>query len=127
MRRDADHIPYVTSGSYPIRDGNTVRPLVDGGPAFQRICQAVEAAKRSVWVTIAFLERGFEMPGGHGSFFDVLDRTVERDIDVRVIFWRHTVLEKLEPGVHFSGTAEERSRLEQRGSRFLARWDQAHG
>ena len=53
MQRDADHIPYVTSGSYPIREGNAVRPLVDGEPAFRRICQAVEAAKQSVWVTIA--------------------------------------------------------------------------
>ena len=47
MERDASHIPFVTSGSYPIRAGNHVRPLVDGEPAFRRICEAVEAARRS--------------------------------------------------------------------------------
>ena len=28
------------------------------------------------------------MPGGRGSFFDVLDRAKARGLDVRVIFWR---------------------------------------
>ena len=127
MERDPSHIPFVTSGSYPIRSGNAVQPLVDGEPAFGRICEAVESAHKSVWVTIAFLERSFEMPNGHGSFFDVLDRARARRLDVRVIFWRHTLLEQLQPGTHFSGTAEERAWLAERGSTFLARWDQAHG
>ena len=52
MQRDAAHIPFVRSGSYPLRAGNAVRPLIDGEPAFRRICQAVEAAERSVWVTL---------------------------------------------------------------------------
>jgi hypothetical protein len=45
MIRDAAHIPQVNSGSYPLREGCRVRPLVDGEPAFRRICQAVEAAR----------------------------------------------------------------------------------
>ena len=126
MERDASHIPFVSSGSYPLRGGNAVRPLVDGEPAFRRICQAVESAGKSVFVTIAFLEQGFEMPDGRGSFFDVLDRTVERGLDVRVIFWRHRLLEQYQPGVHFSGTEAQRAWLAERGSRFQARWDQAH-
>ncbi len=127
MERDAAHIPFVDSGSYPIRAGNAVRPLVDGEPAFRRICQAVEAARTSVWVTVAFLERKFQLPDGRGSLFDLLDRAVARGLDVRVIFWRHVELERIDPGVHFSGTEAERRMLEQRGSRFLARWDRAHG
>ena len=127
MERDAAHIPFATSGSYPIRAGNTVRPLVDGEAAFRRICQAVESARKSVWVTIAFLEEGFELPDGRGSLFDVLDRAVDRGLDVRVIFWRHRLLEQAQPGVLFSGTEAERAWLAERGSRFLARWDQADG
>jgi cardiolipin synthase len=38
-------IPFVQSGSYPTRPGNFVRPLIDGAPAFRRICEAVEAAR----------------------------------------------------------------------------------
>jgi len=127
VQRDAAHIPFTDTGSYPIRGGNVVRPLVDGEPAFRRICEAVEAARHSVWVTIAFYEPTFRMPDGRGDLFDVLDRAVERGLDVRVIFWRHVELEQIDPGVHFSGTASERAMLQARGSRFLARWDRAHG
>ena len=127
MERDAAHIPFVVSGSYPLRGGNRVTPLVDGEPAFRRICEAVESARASAWLTVAFLDREVQMPDGRGSFFDVLDRAAARGVDVRVIFWRHTLLEQLQPGTHFSGTEEERAWLAARGSRFLARWDQAEG
>lgn len=123
MTRDAAHVPPARSGSYPVRDGNAVCPLIDGALAFGRLCDAVAAAGRSVWVTIAFHERAFRMPGEHGSFFDVLDRARARGLDVRVIFWRAPELEASEPGTHFSGTEDERRWLGERGSRFLARWD----
>ncbi len=126
MQRDGDHIPFVDSGSYPLRAGNAVVPLIDGENAFRRICEAVAAARRSVWVTVAFHAPEFRMPDEHGDLFDVLDRARERGLDVRVIFWRHLQLEAISPGVHFSGTAEHRRQLAERGSRFLARWDQAH-
>ncbi|MCH2172463.1 phospholipase D family protein [Myxococcota bacterium] len=123
MQRDGNHIPFVTSGAYPIRGGNRVAPLVDGEPAFRRICQAIEAAKKSVWVTIAFIEQEFLMPDRRGSLFDVLDRARDRGLDVRVIFWRSTPLHEESPGTHFFGTREERGWLAARGSSFLARWD----
>ena len=115
------YIPAVASGSYPVRAGNFLRPLVDGEAAFGRICEAVEAARTSVWVTIAFHKPNFAMPGGRGSLFDVLDAAVARGIDVRVIFWRtdHAA------GEHFFGTAQERAWLGARGSKFRARWDRA--
>jgi cardiolipin synthase len=74
MTRDAAHVPHAARAAYPLREGNTVHPLVDGEPAFRRICEAVEAAEHSVWVTVAFIERDVRMPDGRGSFFDVLDR-----------------------------------------------------
>ncbi|MGI9590445.1 MAG: phospholipase D-like domain-containing protein [Myxococcota bacterium] len=126
MPRDASHVPFVDSGSYPLRPGNRVRPLVDGAPAFARIAEAAEAAQHSVWVTVAFLDPEFEMPGGRGSFFDFLDRVHERGLDVRVLFWRHWQLHEFQPAAHFPGSEAQRRDLEGRGSRFLARWDQAH-
>jgi cardiolipin synthase len=117
-------IPPARSGAYPLRDGNRVRPLVDGEPAFRRICQAVEAARARVWITVAFVDRDVQMPDGRGSFFDVLDRAASRGLDVRVLFWREPDLPRLMPGsAHFAGTAEERDWLDRRGARFLARWD----
>ncbi len=129
MKTEADYIPFVESGAYPLREGNLVRPLVDGEPAFRRICQAVEAARSSVWVTVAFIRRDVQMPDQRGSFFDVLDRAVSRGVEVRVLFWR-AQREPESPDLAastFSGTEEERSWLRERGSSFLARWDYLPG
>jgi cardiolipin synthase len=121
---DARHIPPAASGTYPVRSGNAVQPLVDGDPAFRRICEAVEAARTSVWVTVAYLERDVPMPGERGSFFDVLDAAVARGLDVRVLFWREPDLPDMEPdSEHFPGDAEQREWLRARGSRIRARWD----
>ncbi|MEY2433541.1 MAG: cardiolipin synthase [Acidimicrobiaceae bacterium] len=85
------------------------------------------SAKRSVWATVAFHQMAFAMPDGHGSFFDVLDGATARGLDVRVLFWRHEQLAAINPDSHFAGTVTDREFLAKRGSRFLARWDQAHG
>ena len=119
------HIPFASIASYPVRRGNRVRPLVDGVPAFRRICEAVEAARQSVWVTVAFLEEGFAMPDGRGSLFDVLDRAAARGVDVRALFWRTNAESSFFDHEVFSGTAEHHALLAARGARFHARWDRA--
>lgn len=119
------HIPFATTGSYPVRTGNKVRPLIDGEPAFRRICEAIEAAKHSVWVTVAFLGSGFEMPDGRGSLFDVLDRAAARGLDVRAIFWRINAESGFAADTVFSGDEAQRRMLAARGAKFLARWDRA--
>jgi phosphatidylserine/phosphatidylglycerophosphate/cardiolipin synthase-like enzyme len=126
MTADAAHIPPVTSGAYPLRSGNYVRPLVDGEPAFRRICEAVEGAKKSAWVTVAFIDEGVRMPDGRGSFFDVLDRAAQRGLDVRALFWRAD-RDRFPLNDTFWGDEKERAWLESRGSRFLARWDHNPG
>lgn len=114
------HIPSVESGSYPVRGGCAVRPLVDGEPAFREICQAIESAKCRVWGTVAFLEEDVQLPDGRGTIFDVLDAAADRGVDVRVIFWRSPEVSKQN---HFPGTHDQLDWLEERGSRFGARWD----
>jgi phosphatidylserine/phosphatidylglycerophosphate/cardiolipin synthase-like enzyme len=122
----APHIPFVTSGSYPVRYGNRLRPLVDGVPAFRRIGEAVEAARHSVWLTVTFYASDFTMPDGRGSLFDLLDRAGARGVDVRVIFWRPNP-ESSGYGRTFAGTRDDRAMLKARGSRFRVRWDRAPG
>jgi len=120
-------IPFVEQCSYPLRTGNAVRALVDGEPAFRRICAAIEAARRSVWATIAFVTPDFTMPDDRGDLFDVLDRATARGLDVRVVFWRpNPETRRFEPRT-FWGSPEHRSALAERGSRFRIRWDRAHG
>src|SRR5262245_19037811 len=122
------HIPIIAKGSYPLRQGNAVRPLVDGEPAFRRICEAVEAATYSVWVTVTFIRSGFLMPDGRGTFFDVLDRAFARGLDVRVIFWRpNPEATYVGVGTTFPGMQADQDFLEHRKSRFRIRWDRAHG
>lgn len=119
----AGHIPFVSTGAYPPRAGNAVRPLVDGVPAFRRICQAVEAAQHSVWVTVAFLHPDFEMPDGRGSLFDVLDRAAARGVDVRAIFWRVNPESQRVERETFPGHPHQHEDLIARSSRFSVRWD----
>jgi cardiolipin synthase A/B len=122
--RPGDHpIPFARNGSYPVRAGNRVRPLIDGEPAYRRICEAVEAAQHSVWLTVAWIWEAFRLPDGRGSLFDVLDAASARGIDVRVIFYRHTAEGPFPLNIVFQGTPEQRLWLESRGSRFFARWD----
>jgi cardiolipin synthase A/B len=128
MSDSQHHAPSQLPGSYPIRAGNFVQPLIDGEPAFRRICEAVEAARHSVWVTIAFIRDGFRMPGGRGTLFDVLDRAVHRGIDVRVIFWRpNPAATYVSQGSTFGGSHADREFLAVHGSRVRIRWDRAHG
>jgi phosphatidylserine/phosphatidylglycerophosphate/cardiolipin synthase-like enzyme len=126
IEQSPPYIPFVTSCSYPPRDGNMVRPLVDAVPAFRRIGEAIEAARHSVWLTVTFFAQDFEIPDGGGAVFDVLDRAVARGLDVRVIFWRPNP-ESMGYGRTFSGTPEQRDMLDARGSRFRIRWDRAPG
>jgi len=118
------HIPFLTSGSYPVRAGNTLRPLIDGENAFRRICEAVETARHSVWLTVAFIA-DLQMPDGRGQPFDVLDRAVARGLDVRVLFWRPNSDQYVTST--FGGTPANRETLRGRGSRFRVRWDRAPG
>ncbi|MDQ8732777.1 phosphatidylserine/phosphatidylglycerophosphate/cardiolipin synthase family protein [Bradyrhizobium sp. LHD-71] len=116
-------IPFADAGSYPVRAGNLVHPLIDGEPAFRRICKAVETAQHSVWLTVAWIWDAFRMPDGRGSLFDVLDAAAGRGVDVRVIFYRHTVEGPFPRHMVFQGTPEQRLWLESRGSRLRVRWD----
>ena len=121
-------IPHPIIGSYPVRTGNAVRPLVDGAPAFRRIGEVIDRARHSVWLTVAFYTPDFRMLDGRGSLFDVLDRAVARGLDVRVIFWRpNPECPWGSKGSTFEGTPADHDLLRTRGSTFRVRWDRAHG
>jgi cardiolipin synthase A/B len=119
-------IPFVTSGSYPVRAGNWVRPLIDGEPAFRRICQAIEAARQNVWVTVTFMWEEFAMPDGRGSALDILDRAAARGVDVRLIFWRPDAATQWLQRNAFWGSSGHIEFLEARRSGVKIRWDRAH-
>jgi cardiolipin synthase len=116
-------VPSAQTGSYPLRAGNFVRPLIDGEPAFRRICEAIEAAEKSVWATVTFMWAAFEMPDGRGGALDVLDRAAARGIDVRILFWRPDATTESLKRNAFWGSADQIGQLEARGSGVRIRWD----
>jgi phosphatidylserine/phosphatidylglycerophosphate/cardiolipin synthase-like enzyme len=98
---------------------------VDGEPAFRRICEAIEAAMRSVWVTVTFMWATFEMPDGRGTALDVLDRAAARGVDVRILFWRPDAETESLKRNAFWGSHDHIGQLEARGSGVGIRWDKA--
>lgn len=118
--------PFVSGGSYPSRQGNGLRLWNDGEPAFRRICEAIEAARQRVWVTVTFMWPTFVMPDSRGSALDVFDRAAARGLDVRVIFWRPgPELASLQRNA-FWGSDEHLAELEARSSGIKIRWDRAN-
>jgi cardiolipin synthase A/B len=119
-------IPFVDTGSYPTREGNLVRPWIDGEPAFRRICEAVETARERVCATVTFMWPAFRMPDGRGTALDVLDGAARRGVDVRLLFWRpEEETADFRPNA-FWGSAEHLALLVQRYQRLNIRWDRAH-
>ena len=102
-----------------------VRLLVDGEPAFRRICEAIDAAQHSVWVTVAFLWSEFRMPDGRGSL-EVLARAADAGLDVRVIFWRPDPETAQLRTNAFWGAPERFALLRASASAVRIRWDRAH-
>jgi phosphatidylserine/phosphatidylglycerophosphate/cardiolipin synthase-like enzyme len=102
-----------------------LRPLVDGEPAFRRICEAIEAARESVWATVTFMWADFRMPDGRGSALDVLNRAAARGLDVRLICWRpDPETDSLKTNA-FWGSPEHIDQLEMSDSAIRIRWDRA--
>lgn len=119
-------IPFMQTAAYPARPGNAVRPLIDGEPAFSRICEAIEGAHQSVWVTVTFLWKDFQMPGGRGSALDVLNRAAGRGLDVRLICWRPDPETEALKTNAFWGSSEHTDLLAKANSGICVRWDRAH-
>jgi phosphatidylserine/phosphatidylglycerophosphate/cardiolipin synthase-like enzyme len=84
-------IPFVPSASYPIPPGNLVRPLIDDEPAFRRICETIEAAQKSVWVTVTFMWSDFEMLAFH--LFRKIARENRRKYDAGDHAWEGLAFE----------------------------------
>jgi cardiolipin synthase len=118
-------IPFAQTASYPARPGNALRPLVDGEPAFRRVCEAIETARQSLWATVIFMWADFQMPDGRGSALDVLNRAAARGLDVRLIFWRPDPETEWLKANAFWGSPEHIDLLASSDSAIRVRWDRA--
>lgn len=122
---DQTSLPFIATGSYLTRPGNAVQLLIDGEPAFRRICQAIETAQHSVWATVTFMWSAFRMPDGRGTTLEVLDRAAKRGVDVRLIFWRPDDETATLRRNAFWGAPEHFELLEQLQPQVSIHWDRA--
>ncbi|WAS99349.1 phospholipase D-like domain-containing protein [Nannocystis punicea] len=107
-------------GPYPVRHGNRAIPWIDGVPFYERLSAAIAAARSRLWAIVSFIEPGFRMPDGV-AWWDLLDRSRARGLDVRVLFWRNP---RFSSTRHvFLGGPAEREFLAARGAAWAARWD----
>jgi phosphatidylserine/phosphatidylglycerophosphate/cardiolipin synthase-like enzyme len=120
------HVPFATTGAYPVRAGNRIRPLIDGEPAFRRVCDAIDLAQARVWVAVTFLWDSFQMPDGRGSFFDVLTRARQRGVHVRVLLWRPDDATAHLRTNAFWGSPDHVALLKGHAPEVSIRWDRAH-
>ena len=125
MNENSFAIPHAPIASYPIRSGNVIRPLIDGEPAFRRVCEAIETATHSVWVTVTFLWAACQMPDGRDTPLEVLNRVAKRGVDVRIIFWRPDPETEALKTNAFWGAPEQFELLRTSASSTLIRWDRA--
>ncbi len=120
MRKDRDLQPApVERASYPAREGNSVRVLIDGREALGAILESLRRARRSIWITVSFVELDIVLPGGDRSLLAELDAAAARGVDVRLLFWWSEYR-----GIgSFRGEPEELEDLARRGVRAKMRWD----
>ena len=124
--KQASSVPFVDVGTYPTRSGNRLTPWIDGEPAFRRICEAIEGARSSVWVTVAFMWSSFRMPDGRGSALNVLEQAARRGLDVRIIFWRPDDETASLRTNAFWGSTAHFELLARECPSVNIRWDRAH-
>lgn len=117
--------PAPVYGSYPLRDGNSVCPLIDGAPAFRRIREAVEAATTSIYATITFMWPSFRWPDDGALPLDIIEAAASRGVDVRLIFWRPDLGSPWRDRNTFWGSPSQFADLASRNSSLKIRWDQA--
>ena len=120
------HIPFPTTGAYPVRVGHRVLPLIDGEATYRRVCDAIDHAQGRVWVAVTFLWATFQMPDGRGSVFDVLARARRRGLDVRALFWRPDDATASLRTNAFWGSPEQVGLLARQAPGLSIRWDRAH-
>tara|TARA_B100000686_G_scaffold317082_1_gene365538 strand:- start:3602 stop:4945 length:1344 start_codon:yes stop_codon:yes gene_type:complete len=115
-------IPHPNSAFFPVREGNAITPLIDGGIAFNQIASTIESATSSIWVCVAFLEPEATFPGGRGTFFDLLDSAAIRGLDVRALIW-HPEGPLVEAEDTLCADAATSEMLSKRETLWQARWD----
>lgn len=113
-------------GTYPLRQGNEIRILIDGQAAYKEISDAFHTAKNFIYLTLSFADQDFLLvPESGERLFDILRSRQKGGVDVRMVVWQ--------PALHTPDTIPDPAPYNIPGvndgtiSSIQARWDKAPG
>ena len=79
---------WAQDGTYPPRQGNEIRILIDGQAAYKEISDAFNSAKKFIYLTISFGDQDFLLvPESGETMFDILRSRQKDGVDVRMVVW----------------------------------------
>ena len=112
-------------GTYPPRQGNEIRILIDGQTAYGEIASAFHGAKEFIYLTVSYGSQDFLLvPKSNETMFDILRSRRKEGVDVRMVVWQ--------PAMRTADTIPDPSPARIPGvnegpGSIEARWDKAKG
>src|SRR5208283_5300368 len=77
---------WAQHGSYPARQGNEVRILIDGQAAYGEVAAAFKTAAKLIYLTISYCGQDFLLvPETGETMFDILRARRKDGVDVRMV------------------------------------------
>ena len=80
---------WAQHGTYPPRQGNEIRILIDGQAAYGEIAAAFHRAKKFIYLTLSYGSQDFLLvPESNETMFDILRSRRKDGVDVRMVVWQ---------------------------------------
>jgi len=121
----ASPVLWAQYGTYPPRQGNEIRILIDGQTAYGEIASAFHGAKEFIYLTVSYGSQDFLLvPKSNETMFDILRSRRKEGVDVRMVVWQ--------PAMRTADTIPDPSPnlipgVNERPGSIEARWDKAKG
>jgi phosphatidylserine/phosphatidylglycerophosphate/cardiolipin synthase-like enzyme len=110
-----------------MRRATAVDFFIDGEESFAAIAAAVEAARRSVFVTCCFGDLNFRLrPPAQEQLLDLCARTARRGVKVALLFWQSYATQE-GPANDGTITLSAWKQLQAKAPGVVARWDASRG
>ena len=116
---------WAQHGTYPPRQGNEIRILIDGQAAYSEVAAAFHGAKEFIYLTLSYGSQDFlPVPASNEAMFDILRSRAKDGVDVRMVVWQ--------PAEQIADTIPDPSPAGIAGvnagpGSIQARWDKANG
>ena len=116
---------WAQHGTYPPRQGNEIRILIDGQAAYHEISTAFHNAREFIYLTLSYGSEDFLLvPESNETMFDILRSRGGAGVDVRMVVWQ--------PAMNTADTIPDPfpaliAGVNEGPGSIQARWDKAKG